>query len=113
MNVPNPSHNKHNPFTIRVGARPACDMYSRCVARCALLHVIAKHVARRARSYIRSCGDRLLKAGVPRDATIDAARERLAGRIFSQWKDDDIETLARLMSRFAVELESDEPPHAP
>lgn len=53
------------------------------------------------------------EAGLAMNATIDAARERLASRIFSQWKDDDIETLARLMSRFAVELESDESPQTP
>ena len=44
-------------------------------------------------------------AGLAMNATIDAARERLAHRIFSQWDDGDVETLARLMSRFAGELE--------
>jgi DNA-binding MarR family transcriptional regulator len=37
---------------------------------------------------------------------IDAARERLATRLFSKWSERDLRDLARLMRRFADDLES-------
>jgi DNA-binding MarR family transcriptional regulator len=46
------------------------------------------------------------EAGMAMNAAIDAARGKMARRIFDQWDDADIETLTRLMSRFARELEA-------
>lgn len=46
------------------------------------------------------------EAGVAMNAAIDVARGKMARRIFDQWDDADIETLTRLMSRFARELEA-------
>lgn len=48
-------------------------------------------------------------AGVAMNAAIDTARERMARQIFDRWEDADVDTLTRLLSRFARELEAVDP----
>lgn len=44
---------------------------------------------------------------------VDEARERIAKRIFAKWPQRDVEDLARLMRKFADDIQDDTPNHPP
>ena len=44
---------------------------------------------------------------------VDKARERIARRIFAEWPQREVEDLARLMRKFADDIQEHTPNHPP
>lgn len=76
---------------------------SRQVAKLETLGLVYRQAAERDRRVTEAS---ITAEGQAMNGAIDAAREKLALQIFRQWSDEDVSSLAKLMTRFAKELES-------
>jgi len=76
---------------------------SRQVSKLEGLGLIQKHAAEHDR---RISELTITQDGEAMNAAIDDARERMADAIFASWSSDDLASLARLMARFAAQLDS-------